>query len=148
VLSELKTLLQGDEDRLLRGLYQGYPVVASKNGQLLLLVVERPPRYRMLIAEESGMTRVLDGMGIHDEAKVGDAELDARYVIRNVGSAEARELLTADFAERLKALAPFLELELTDRHYRLLKPFDRGMDVPGTLNALIELVEMSCAGPR
>ena len=90
-------------------------------GANLLVVVRTPPRDKLRLCEESGVSQELDKLGLADEEKCGDQHLDDRYVVRG-----NTELLTPDVKEAIRALEPFVELELASREYRLLKEVPDG----------------------
>jgi len=132
------------------GEYRGLPLTLQALGEKQWLVVlQVRPAARLRLSAESDFTKQLDKMGISDETKVGDPQLDDHYVIR-AESAEARELLgKAEVRKALTSLAPFLELELTHKEYRLIKD---GIDpTPQSIESLLaplhDLVEAS-KGPE
>ncbi|MBN9417044.1 MAG: hypothetical protein J0I12_16485 [Candidatus Eremiobacteraeota bacterium] len=102
--------------------YQGIPLTLQALGERQWLVVlQARPAARLRLSAESDFSKQLDKMGISDETKIGDPQLDDNYVIR-AESQEARELLARqEVLSALTALAPFLELELTHKEYRLIK---------------------------
>lgn len=102
--------------------YQGIPLTLQALGERQWLVVlQARPAARLRLSAESDFTKQLDKMGISDETKLGDPQLDDNYVIR-AETPEAKELLArTEVRTALTALAPFLELELTHKEYRLIK---------------------------
>lgn len=126
--------------------YEGFPLKIKALGeQQWLIVLQAPPICRLRLSAESDLTKKLDQMGLSNEHKVGQADLDEQYVIR-AESQEAKDLLQdAPFREALQALEPFLELELTHKEYRLIKdgvsPTPQAIQT--VLTALSELVKAS-----
>ncbi|MBX3170651.1 MAG: hypothetical protein KF760_24810 [Candidatus Eremiobacteraeota bacterium] len=130
--------------------YQGIPLTLQALGdRQWLVVLQARPAARLRLSAESDFTKQLDKMGISDETKIGDPQLDDNYVIR-AESTEARELLAnPQVRHALTALTPFVELELTHKEYRLIK--DGVQPTPQALESLLtpfhQLVEAT-KGPE
>ena len=130
--------------------YQGIPLTLQALGeQQWLVVLQATPAARLRLSAESDFTKQLDKMGISDETKLGDPLLDDHYVIR-AETSEAREILAnPTVRQALTALAPFVELELTHKEYRLIK--DGVQPTPQALEKLLtpfhQLVEAT-KGPE
>lgn len=116
--------------------YQGIPLTLQALGEKQWLVVlQARPAARLRLSAESDFTKTLDKMGISDETKVGDPQLDDHYVIR-AETQEAKDLLgRAEVRNALTALDPFMELELTHKEYRLIK--DGVEPTPQAIEALL-----------
>lgn len=131
--------------------HQDFPVHLSFVPEAKLLIAVRTvPEHRLLVCAESSLTQHLDQLGISGEVKVGDEEFDKGYVVKNATEAEARETMTPRFIQRLRALEPFLEFEMTTREYRLLKNLEGAVTAAAlleTLDHLAEVVRMSAAPP-
>lgn len=132
------------------GEYQGIPLTLQALGdKQWLVVLQARPAARLRLSAESDFTKQLDKMGISDETKIGDPQLDDHYVIR-AESQEAKEMLAnAEVRKALTALAPFVELELTHKEYRLIK--DGIQPTPQAIESLLapfhQLVEAT-KGPE
>lgn len=130
--------------------YHGIPLTLQALGeQQWLVVLQATPAARLRLSAESDFTKQLDKMGFSDETKLGDPLLDDHYVIR-AETSEAREILTNPIVRQaLAALAPFVELELTHKEYRLIK--DGVQPTPQALETLLtpfhQLVEAT-KGPE
>lgn len=126
--------------------FQGFPLTLKALGdQQWLVVLRATPACRLRLSAESDLTKKLDSMGLSNEIKIGDNQLDDAYVIK-AESAEARALLQqADVRQALHQLSPFLELELTSNEYRLIREEQNPTreSFESTLNALAELVRTS-----
>lgn len=126
--------------------YQGYPLSLQALGERQWLVVlGAEPPCRLRLSAESELTRQLDQMGLSDENKVGDPQLDEAFVIR-AETPEARAMLQNDaVVQTLKKLMPFVELELTHKEYRLIKDgvSPTSATIESVLQSLIELIEAS-----
>lgn len=126
--------------------YQGFPLTLKALGDHQWLVVLRAtPACRMRLSAESDLTKKLDSMGLSNEIKIGDHQLDEAYLIR-AESAEARALLEQpEVRQALHQLSPFLELELTSNEYRLIReePSPTLQAFESMLTALAELVRTS-----
>lgn len=120
--------------------YRSYKLFFSEPQEgMLLVVVRTPPRARLLLAPETDYSRKADSIGVSQEVKIGVQEVDDAYVIRCEDRDTARELLSDRVLERLKALEPIVELELTDHEYRLLKRSSQARDI----DALLDIVGMT-----
>lgn len=120
--------------------YRGYRLFFSEPQEgMLLVVVRTPPRARLLLAPETDYSRRADSIGVSQEVKIGVQDVDDAYVIRCEDRDTARELLSDRVLERLKALEPIVELELTDHEYRFLKRSGG----PGDVDALLDIVGMT-----
>jgi len=130
------------------GEYQGISLTLQALGdRQWLVVLQARPAARLRLSAESDFTKQLDKMGISDETKIGDPQLDDHYVIR-AESQEAKEMLAnSEVRGALTALAPFVELELTHKEYRLIK--DGVQPTPQALESLLtpfhQLVEATKA---
>lgn len=116
--------------------YQGFPLtLQALSEQQWLIVLQARPACRLRLSAESEYTKKLDSMGISDECKIGDPQLDDNYVIR-ADSEEARQLLQqSDVLSALHQLTPFLELEFTHKEYRLIK--DGVSPTPSAIEAVL-----------
>jgi hypothetical protein len=128
--------------------YQGLPLTLQSLGaQQWLVVLAVAPPCRLRLSAESDLTKQVDSMGFSDENKVGEPSLDDAFVIR-AETSEAQALLQdANVVQLLQKLAPFVELELTHKEYRLIKD---GLDgsvasLEPVLQTLAELVRASQA---
>lgn len=130
--------------------YQGIPLTLQALGdKQWLVVLQARPAARLRLSAESDFTKQLDKMGISDETKIGDPQLDDHYVIR-AETQEAKEMLAnPTVRQALTALAPFVELELTHKEYRLIK--DGIQPTPQAIESLLtplhQLVEAT-KGPE
>lgn len=117
--------------------YQGFPLMLQAlSDTQWLIVLQARPACRLRLSAESELTKKLDSLGISDECKIGDAQLDDNYVIR-ADSQEARELLQqSEVRQALHQLTPFLELELTHKEYRLIK--DGVAPTPQSIESVLE----------
>jgi len=126
--------------------YQGFPLTLKALGDHQWLVVLRAtPACRLRLSAESDLTKKLDSMGLSNEIKIGDTQLDDAYVIK-ADSMEARSLLEqSEVLQCLHKLSPFLELELTTNEYRLIReePSPSLEAFESMLTALAELVRTS-----
>ena len=83
-------------------------------------MANKTPKAPLLLAPESDYTNKADQIGVSEESKIGESDFDKRYVIRDPDG-KAGTVLTSDVISAVEALEPFVELELTRKHYRLLK---------------------------
>jgi hypothetical protein len=123
--------------------YQGYPLLLKAlDDHQLFIVVSVVPDFRVRLSAESDYSKKVDQMGISDEAKVGDSELDDNYVIRSSEADQLPQKLTSAIRNLLKQLSPFVEYEQTAREYRLLKdiPDNAEATFQKTLETLVALV--------
>jgi hypothetical protein len=102
--------------------YEGFPIhLQALSSNQWLIVLQARPCCRLRLSQESELTKQLDRLGFSDEDKVGNPSVDEAYVIR-AESAQAQELLRQpEIHELIQQLTPFLELEFTQKEYRLIK---------------------------
>lgn len=114
------------------------------SGSRLLVVAPQRPGARILLSPESDYTRSADQIGVSAEAKVGQAEFDARYVVRDEDG-KASALLNDEVRQIVTSLEPFTELELGAREYRLLTSPENADVLAANLKSLARLVTLTRA---
>ena len=63
--------------------YQGYPLLLrALDDHQLLIVMSVAPKLKVLFCPESDHSKKLDQLGISDEVKVNQPDIDDHYVIR------------------------------------------------------------------
>jgi hypothetical protein len=102
--------------------YGGLPLTLHMlaDGQWLIVLTAKP-QCALRLSPESDLTKQLDSMGISDEHKTGLPHLDDQFVIRADSDAARQLLQQPEVLNHVRELAPFVELELTAREYRLIK---------------------------
>ncbi len=112
----------------------------------LLVVVPSAPRQRLLISPVSAVTKEFDALGLSGRFSTGLKEFDDKFVVRSQSCEEEARALVADVVEPLKRLEPLIELELTSREYRLLKPpTESAIHVREAFDALLDIVSKTRA---
>jgi hypothetical protein len=101
-------------------------------GANVLFVANKPAKADLLLAPESQYTHQADAIGVSKEAKIGESDFDARFVIRDPDGA-AGTVLTPEVIAAVEALEPFIELQMSKKRYRLLK---EGLNEAQALDAL------------
>ena len=96
------TIQDGDRAVTYQGERFSYEVSATS----LLLVAHKGSAVPLLLAPESDYTRQADELGVSEESKIGTADFDEKYVIRDT-TGKAKEFLTAETRTLIEALAPF-----------------------------------------
>ena len=129
------TIQDGDRAVTYQGERFSYEVSATS----LLLVAHKGSAVPLLLAPESDYTRQADELGVSEESKIGTADFDEKYVIRDT-TGKAKEFLTAETRTLIEALAPFVELEFCDDIVRLLKKPDSNSKAVEDLKSLAALV--------
>ena len=127
--------------------YAGFPLSLQALGEnQWLIVLKATPPCRLRLSQESEFTKQLDQLGFSDETKLGDPSLDDSYVIR-AETPQAQELLRRpEIRQLVEQLTPFLELELTQREYRLIKDgmAPSAQAVEAVLKPLSQLAQATC----
>ena len=104
-------------------LYQGLRFSFEVSPTSLLLVAYQGSKVPLLLAPESDDTRQADKLGVSEESKIGTADFDQKYVIRDT-TGQAKSFLTESLQNQVESLAPFVELEFCDDMIRLIKKTD------------------------
>ena len=126
--------------------FQGYPLFLNAlDDRQLLIVVRSAPAFRVRLSTESEFSKKVDQLGISDEVKLGDPQLDDSYVIRAGEPDQIGAQLTPEARSLIARLGPFVELDLTAREYRLLKeiPDSEESVLTSTLDTLVDLVKLT-----
>lgn len=100
--------------------FEDIPFLVSLRDGKLLTVAKLKPKGPLLLSPESDYTRSADRLGLSQESKVGQADFDDAFVIRDPDN-RADELLSTEVRALVLALGSFFELEFTNKEYRLLK---------------------------
>ena len=129
---------------------RGYDILIDiPTGSYLLLAVGVKPRHKLLISPSSEVTKQLDALGIGKPLRSGQREFDDKYVVRtDVDSALAHRTLQK-LMKPLSSLGSFIELELTNRDYRLLLAPPENLDqVVSDLKALTRVIDATECSKR
>lgn len=122
----------------------GVTFTLQPSGSRVLAVAASRPKVRLMISPESDYTRSADQIGVSEEAKLGQEEFDARYVVRDP-EGRASEVLNDELRQLVTSLDPFTELELGSRGYRLLTSPENAQSLAANLKAFAKIVSLTQA---
>lgn len=123
--------------------FNGLPIMLKAlDDRQLFIVVSVQPDFKLRLSAESPLSKKIDQLGISNETRLGDNELDENFVVRT----ENATRVAPDVCHLLKQLAPFVEYEQTGREYRLLKEgIEDSTGLQKTLETLSALVEQTAS---
>ena len=140
--------LPGNVPRIL-GEYKGYSVkIDFISASEFLIDINLKPPHVLRIQKEGFFSRLLEGVGISSDVKVGDTQFDDKYQIKYATEENAKAFLSPEVRSLLAKLEPFGLFELTHKEYRCLKFLNEITeytvdDAIADLGIMIDIIESS-----